>query len=157
MDVRGVGLGDVLDGFSVYFDCSPGERRGDLQDCDLLGLSGIVAQRDFAARTESLLLRLEADFQIVLREDERLAVDRQRGRDQTTEETEDTEGLHVYFDAARRRWRTTSNNTIPAATDTFSDGTLPSIGMETRKSQCLRTRSCNPLPSAPSTTAQCIL
>ncbi len=37
----------------------------------------------------------------------------------------------------------------PAATDTFSDGTLPSIGMETRKSHFLATRSWTPLPSDP--------
>ena len=36
------------------------------------------------------------------------------------------------------RWRTISYNMTPAATDTFSDGTFPSMGIETRKSHFLR-------------------
>ena len=45
-----------------------------------------------------------------------------------------------------------SNNTIPAATLTFRLGIGPVIGMRMRKSQALRTLSCNPFPSAPKTT-----
>src|SRR5713101_906286 len=56
-----------------------------------------------------------------------------------------------------RRWRTISYITTPAATETFKEGTLPSMGMETRKSHLRRTRSCSPLPSAPRIRAQSML
>src|SRR3954452_6735588 len=56
-----------------------------------------------------------------------------------------------------RRWRASSYITMPPATETFSEGTLPSIGIETTKSHLRRTRSCNPFPSAPRTMAQSML
>ena len=59
------------------------------------------------------------------------------------------EGLAFPGFCAARRWRATSYITTAPATETFSEGTWPSMGMETRKSQRLRTRSCSPLPSAP--------
>ena len=46
---------------------------------------------------------------------------------------------------------------LVAATETFNEGTLPNIGIDTRKSHFLRTRSWTPLPSAPSTMPQSIL
>jgi hypothetical protein len=52
-----------------------------LQCDDFLRLRGIVAQRDLAARTESLLLRLQAHFEIVFRNGESLTV--QGGRRKT--------------------------------------------------------------------------
>src|SRR5262245_45214473 len=58
--------------------------------------------------------------------------------------------LRPHFCLARL-CRTISYSTTPAATETFSEGTLPSMGMETTKSHLRRTRSCNPLPSAPRT------
>ena len=60
---------------------------------------------------------------------------------QTTEATEDAEEIHFAFAAFVLRWRTISYNMTPAATDTFSDGTFPSMGIETRKSHFLATRS----------------
>src|SRR6185437_14889375 len=56
-----------------------------------------------------------------------------------------------------RRWRATSYITTAPATDTLSEGTLPSIGIFTRKSHFFRICSCRPCPSAPSTRAQSIL
>src|ERR1700723_3715628 len=116
----------------------------------------VVAQCDFAARTEPLLPGLEGNGQIIFRYGEGLAF-QGRGCRGENADTQETEQLHDFLDAPSRLCRTTSYNTTPAATDTFSDGTFPSIGIETRKSQCLRTKSCIPLPSAPSTTAQFIL
>ena len=42
---------------------------------------------------------------------------------------------------------------MPAATETFSDEMFPATGMRTTASQRLRTISCMPLPSPPSTSA----
>ena len=53
--------------------------------------------------------------------------------------------LHFAFAALILRWRTISYNMTPAATDTFSDGTFPSMGMETRKSHFLRHQIVNAL------------
>jgi len=51
------------------------------------------------------------------------------------------------------RWRMASNNTIPAATDTFRLPTWPCIGIDARWSHRSRTRRLNPGPSDPKTTA----
>src|SRR5215467_13638473 len=68
-----------------------------------------------------------------------------------------TPGMELDLNCkVQRRCRATSYITMAAATETFNDGTLPSMGMETRKSHFLRTCSCNPRPSAPSTSAQSI-
>src|SRR5690348_790338 len=109
-------------------------------------------------RFEALLRGLEVHAQIVLREGQRLALDRE-GPLTTTEDAENAEKFfHLSLGACfARRWRATSYITTPAATETLSDGTLPAIGMETRKSHLRRTRSCRPLPSAPRTSAQSML
>src|SRR6267378_5302511 len=49
------------------------------------------------------------------------------------------------------RCRTASNKTTPAATETFSDFTGPTVGNDTTKSHRFRVSSCNPLPSPPRT------
>src|SRR5262249_49018543 len=56
--------------------------------------------------------------------------------------------------SAPRRCRATSYIITPPATETFREGTLPIMGIETTKSHFRRTKSCNPAPSAPSTMAQ---
>src|SRR6266478_3568049 len=56
---------------------------------------------------------------------------------------------HAHYLAFR--CRTASNNTTPAATETFNDFTGPTVGSDTTKSQRFRVSSCNPLPSPPST------
>ena len=53
--------------------------------------------------------------------------------------------------------RTISYSMTPAATETFRDDILPSMGMDTRKSHFFFTKSWTPLPSAPSTIPQSIL
>src|SRR5580704_3696765 len=108
----------------------------------------VVAQSDLAARPQPLLLGLQGNGQIIFRYGEGLTF-QGRGCRGEHRETQETEQLHDFLDAPNRLCRTISYNTTPAATDTFSEGTFPSIGIETRKSQCLRTRSCTPLPSAP--------
>src|SRR4030081_2988461 len=91
------------------------------------------------------------------------AIERNRIRDRLPEKATKAEllkkRLHCLSEDVFpfRRWRTISYSTTAAATETFSDGTLPSIGIETRKSHFLFTRSCRPLPSAPSTSAQSML
>ena len=112
---------------------------------------------NLAPHRESLLLRLYADIQIVAGEGEGFAINRVGLNQQTTEDTEDTEGLHFASAAFILRWRTISYNMTPAATDTFSDGTFPSMGIETRKSHFFATRSWTPLPSEPNTMAQSML
>src|SRR5271167_4766994 len=115
-----------------------------------------------------MLFRVDLNLQVVIGEGEGLAVQRKAIHHRGTEDTEDTQalvnGLHfggLHFASGEpclaRRCRTISNNTTAAATETFSDGTLPSIGMETTKSHFLLTRSCSPLPSPPSTSAQSML
>src|SRR6185503_1918485 len=117
--------------------------------------SRVIAQRDLASHAEPLLLSFYADVQIILGESESVAV--QSASPQRTEHHKrDASKLHLHPDFFRRCF-TISNSNKPAATETFSDGTCPSIGIETRKSHFLLTRSCSPLPSAPSTTAQSIL
>src|SRR5271166_5792283 len=101
-----------------------------------------------------MLFRFHPQIQIVIRESESFAIEGQRRQNQTTENTEGTKEPHADFFP---RWRTTSYNITPAATETFSDGTLPSIGIETRKSHFRATRSWRPLPSAPRTMAQSML
>ena len=51
------------------------------------------------------------------------------------------------------RWRTASYRHTPVATDTFRQGTLPSMGMRIRKSQFSSVRRRMPSPSAPITSA----
>src|SRR5712692_8227731 len=74
-----------------------------------------------------------------------------RGRKPAAQNLKLETSSHFCF---ARRWRTISYMTTPAATETFKEGTLPSMGMETRKSHLRRTRSCSPLPSAPRIRAQ---
>src|SRR5436305_14984170 len=112
-----------------------------------------------------MLAGVDRKIQTVARDGEGLAVERGAMQNTTAEDTEEAQGLqeqtdlHLWLDAssATRRWRTISYKTTAAATETFRDGTLPSIGIETRKSHLRLTRSCRPLPSPPSTSAQSIL
>src|SRR5215472_3880628 len=102
-------------------------------------------------------------FELIVRNGEGFPVNGKReGPGQHTEQQSGSPRLHredldLSAFCPARRWRATSYITTAPATETFSDGTCPSIGIDTRKSQRLRTRSCSPLPSAPSTTAQCML
>src|SRR5260221_7813156 len=57
----------------------------------------------------------------------------------------------VWLTQEDRRFQ--SNNTIPAATETFSDEILPAIGMRRIAPQRLRTISWRPFPSPPNTSA----
>ncbi len=52
------------------------------------------------------------------------------------------------------RWRSTSKRQTPAATETFRQGTVPSIGMLTKRSQVSAVRWRMPSPSAPNTIAK---
>ena len=159
IDVGSVRLSDELQSLIRGLHRPPIERRRDLQYCDLLRSLRIVTQRDLAAHSKPVLFRLNLQAQIVVGEAKRLAVERagrRRTKKQQTQEGE-TE-LHFLLDApCACRCRTISYKTTAAATETLSDGTLPSIGIETRKSHFRFTRSCSPLPSPPSTKAQSIL
>src|SRR5215469_6060331 len=114
-----------------------------------------------------MLLCVNQQVQIVVRERKCLTIQCETAN-RTTEETENTEGLgkslqnwelHFLFDATSlmRRCLTISYKTTAAATETFREGTLPSIGIDTRKSHLRFTRSCRPLPSPPSTRAVSML
>src|SRR5580692_3602115 len=122
-------------------------------------MARVIAESDLPPGAEPLLLRLQANLQIIFRNREGLAIQSPRRGGNTAQDTDATniKQLHDFLDAPCRLCRTTSYSTTPAATDTFNEGTSPSIGIDTRKSQCLLTSSWTPLPSAPSTTAQCIL
>src|SRR5579864_1716609 len=112
-----------------------------------------------------MLFGVHLKVQIVARDREGFAIERRARQNTTTEDTEEAQWLqehtklHLWLDAssAARRWRTISYKTTAAATETFREGTLPSMGMETRKSHFRLTRSCRPLPSPPRTRAQSIL
>ena len=104
----------------------------------LLRLVAVVAQRNCPFAGEALLLWLDADREIVLREGKGFTIQREGNLDQTTQDTKDAEPPHPH---CIRRWRTISYNTTPAATETFSDGTFPSMGIETTKSHFFNTRS----------------
>src|SRR5690606_14715552 len=52
-----------------------------------------------------------------------------------------------------RGWRTASNRTTPAATETFRLSTWPAMGIETSTSHDSRTSRRSPVPSLPSTIA----
>src|SRR5580658_7185762 len=130
-----------------------------------------------------MLFRLDLNVEVVVGDAECLAVERKTIHHRGTEDTENAKNppnrfhfagfvaelhfvsnfilhpLHLAcWDATRaRRCRTISYSTTAAATETFSDGTFPSIGIETRKSHFRFTRSCRPLPSPPRTRAQSML
>src|ERR1039458_1717917 len=168
VDVGSVGLRNELQGLVAGFNRAPIERRRDLQHSDFLRTLRVISESEFAADSEAMLLWLDLNIQIVISEGECLAVERKTIHHRGTEHTEKTQalinGLHfgeLHFASEEpflaRLCRTISNRTTAAATETFSDGTLPSIGIETRKSHFLFTRSCNPLPSPPRTSAQSML
>ncbi len=125
----------------------------------LCGDGRIVPQSNLAAHRQTLLVRFYVDIQVVIGEGESFAIEGMRPNQQTTQDAEETQDPHLHFVSAALilRWRTISYSMTPAATDTFSDGTFPSMGMETRKSHFLATRSWTPLPSDPSTMAQSML
>src|ERR1700693_2893269 len=115
-----------------------------------------------------MLFRFDLDVQIVTGEGKCLAVQRKTVHRRGAEHAEKSQalvgGLHLpelHFEPEEpflaRRCRTISNKTTAAATETFSDGTLPNIGIETRKSHLRFTRSWSPLPSPPRTSAQSML
>src|ERR1700722_1946887 len=168
IDVRSVGLRHELHYLVTGLHRSPVERRGDLQHRDLLRSLRVVPQSDLAAYSQPMLFRLDLHIEIVIGEAERLTVQReaiQRGGTEGTQKTEKPDGrlqgAGFHFDSAEpcfaRLCLTISYRTTAAATETFSDGTLPSMGIETRKSHFLFTRSCSPLPSPPRTSAQSML
>src|SRR5581483_2030424 len=132
----------------------------------MLGTFGIVAQSYFAAGDEPLQRPINFYLQIVMREGKSLAIQGKQPRRKKKKAAINkyAEKLHpvdrfefCLVPALARRCLAISYSTTPAATETLSDGTEPSIGMETRKSQFLRTCSCRPLPSAPRTSAQSML
>src|SRR5579863_591831 len=115
-----------------------------------------------------MLLGLDLKVEIVIRDREGFPIQRESADRRGTQQTQEAQWLQprLYFgelhfssDERRpaRRCLTISYKTTAAATETFSDGTFPSIGIETRKSHLRFTRSCRPLPSPPITSAQSIL
>src|ERR1019366_6660578 len=132
VNIRNVGLRNVLNALAVHPNRTPIERGGNLQRHDLLRLNGIVAQSDLAARAQPLLFGLKAHFQVVPGDGESFPVKRRCGNNQTSRQTKKQTKptkqshdyqLHDFLDAPSRLCRTTSYSTTPAATDTFNDGT----------------------------------
>src|SRR5581483_1277753 len=159
VDIGDVRLGNKLQWFSLGAKGAPVQRGRDLHSGNFLGRAGIVAQDDVSAGAQPFLFGLNAYIQIVFNKSERLAINCRTICCQAGESQQNSTQLHSGTLTAplARLCRTISKSTTPAATDTFSDETLPSIVIETRKSHFLRTRSCTPLPSAPSTMAQSML
>src|ERR1700683_2338793 len=122
-----------------------------------------MPQDDLAPHSQPLLPGFDADVQIVAGESKCFPVDSEgvhRGDAENQKIKTQVARLHfapVGSLSFMRRCRTISYITTAPATDTFSEGTFPSIGIETRKSHFFFTRSCSPLPSAPRTSAQSML
>src|SRR5271168_910251 len=175
IDVRSVRLRDKLQLLAASLDGTPVQGGRNLQHRDLLRRGRIIPQSDLAAGSQPLLHRLDPDVQVVAGEGKRLAIEGKSISRTSTEEAEQakmqTAQLHcppedaswlvcaslVCVRACPRLCRTISYITTAPATDTFSEDTFPSIGIETRKSHFFLTRSCRPLPSAPRTSAQSML
>ena len=75
---------------AIEFDHSPVKRRRDLKNEILLRLRGVIAQGDLAASGELMALRIEPHLEIVLREGESIAIERET-RFRTAEDAKDTE------------------------------------------------------------------
>src|ERR1700730_3274960 len=110
-----------------------------------------------------MLLRVDLNIEIVVGERKGLAVEGESVPHRDTEGQEEAK-VHdskIHFSpeelSRARLCLTISYSTTAAATETFRDDTLPSMGIETRKSHFLFTKSCRPLPSAPRTSAQSML
>src|ERR1700722_10250169 len=172
IDVRSVGLCDELQHLAAGADRTPFQGRRNLRHRDFLRSWRIVAQDDFAANAKAMLSGFDTNIQVVMGNSEGFAIESKCVHHRGTEDTEKRKTqkqLHFLPEDAclfcappcaatlLRRCRTISYITTAPATETFSDGTFPSIGIETRKSHFLFTRSCSPLPSAPRTRAQSML
>src|SRR5215470_2583895 len=146
VEVRGVGLRREWNRLAFDLDRAPIQGRRNLKSNIFLRGGGIVAYRNPSADPESLLGGFEPNIQVIFCDGERFAVEGQGGRGCSDKNAENVEKRHREL---ARLCRTISYKTTPAATETFKDGTFPSIGIETRKSHFLITRSCKPFPSAP--------
>src|SRR5271169_661106 len=163
IDVGGVIVADPLHWLAVESDAVPAQGGRNLKNDVLLGRLGVVAHCQAAGHGHDMRRTIDLNVQLIVSDGKRFAIKCPYRRGQCEaekkrrEETRHRTGAAVSLPCATRRWRATSYITIAPATETFSEGTRPYIGIETRKSQRFRTRSCKPFPSAPKTTAQCML
>src|SRR5205807_8571762 len=88
VNVGGVGVGNELQWLVVASDRTPVEGRRDLQHRDLLRALRIVSKRDLAANSQTLLLGVHLDIQVIVGEGEGFAVKRKRIYHRGTEKTE---------------------------------------------------------------------